>query len=158
MTQKDYMLRIAEDVGRALAQILYHKEIRDYQGALTFIDELLKQTVGMGSGLIHSASEETLLFMLTLLGTLDVDKVFMVATLLNAQGDIYEDQGDPESAYYSYLKSLNLFLEISLHDDNIHNLRSFPEVEGLLSKLDEYDLPLNTHRLLFRYYEQRSAL
>lgn len=153
MTQKDYILRIAEDVGRALAQILYHKEIRDYQGALTFIDELFKQTVGMGSGFIHSASEETLLFMLTLLGALDVDKVFLVATLLNAEGDIYEDQGDPESAYYSYLKSLNLFLEISLHDDNIHSLRSFPEVEDLLDKLDEYDLPLNTYRLLFHCEE-----
>jgi hypothetical protein len=154
MTQKDYILRIAEDVGRALAQVLYHKEIRDYQGALTFIDELLKQTVGMSSGFIHSASEETVLSMLTLLGTLDVDKVFLVATLLNAEGDIYEDQGDPEAAYYSYLKSLNLFLGISLHDDNIHNLRSFPEVEDILDKLDEYDLPLNTQRLLLQYYGQ----
>jgi hypothetical protein len=158
MTQKDYILRIAEDVGRALAQVLYHKEIRDYQGALSLIDELLKQTVGMGSGFIHSASEETILSMLTLLGTLDVDKVFMVATLLNSEGDLYEDQGNPEAAYYSYLKSLNLFLEISLHADNILNLRSFPEVEDLLGKLDDYDLPLNTHRLLFRYYEQRSPL
>jgi len=35
MPQKDYILRVAEDVGRALAQILYHKEIRDYQGALS---------------------------------------------------------------------------------------------------------------------------
>src|SRR5207248_1739056 len=51
MTQKDYILRIAEDVGRALAQIIYHKEIHDYQGALSLIDELFKQTVGMGSGL-----------------------------------------------------------------------------------------------------------
>jgi hypothetical protein len=24
MTQKDYILRVAEDVGRALAQIIYH--------------------------------------------------------------------------------------------------------------------------------------
>ena len=45
MTQKDYILRIAEDVGRALAQIIYHKEIHDYQGSLSLIDELFKQTV-----------------------------------------------------------------------------------------------------------------
>jgi hypothetical protein len=30
MTQKDYILRIAEVVGRALAQIIYHKEIQEY--------------------------------------------------------------------------------------------------------------------------------
>jgi hypothetical protein len=32
LIQKDYILRIAEDVGRALAQIIYHKEIQDYPG------------------------------------------------------------------------------------------------------------------------------
>ena len=46
MTQKDYILRVAEDVGRALAQILYHKEIRDYQGALSLIDELCNRQAG----------------------------------------------------------------------------------------------------------------
>ena len=45
MTQKEYILRIAEDVGRALAQIIYHKKIQDYQGALSLIDELFKQTL-----------------------------------------------------------------------------------------------------------------
>jgi hypothetical protein len=29
MTQKDYILRIAENVGRALAQIIYDKEIHE---------------------------------------------------------------------------------------------------------------------------------
>jgi hypothetical protein len=56
MTQKDYNLRIAEDVGRALAQIIYHQDIHDYQGALSLIDELFKRTVGAGSDFIHAIS------------------------------------------------------------------------------------------------------
>lgn len=152
MTQKDYILRIAEDVGRALAQIIYHKEIQDYQGALSLIDELFKQTVGAGSGFLHAISEETLLAMLTLLGVLNVEKALLIATLLKAEGDIYEDQGNPEAAYESYLKSLNLFLEILMRDDNLHDLRVSPEVEDLLSKLEAYELPLNTRRLLFQVY------
>src|SRR6266851_9167041 len=88
MTQKDYILRIAEDVGRALAQIIYHKEIQDYQGALSLIDELCKQTVGAGSGFIHAISEETLLAMLTLLGILNVEKALLIATLLKTEGDM----------------------------------------------------------------------
>ncbi len=154
MTQKDYILRIAEDVGRALAQIIYHQEIRDYQGALTLIDELFKQTVGAGSGFIHAISEETLLAMLSLLGILNIEKALLIATLLKAEGGIYEDQGNPDAAYDSYLKSLNLFLEILLRDDKLHDLRVFPQVEELLGKLEEYELPLNTRRLLSHYYEQ----
>jgi hypothetical protein len=152
MTQQDYILRVAEDVGRALAQIIYHEEIQDYQGALSLIDELFKQTVGMGSGFIHATSEETLLTMLTLLGILDVEKALLIATLLKAEGDIYEDQGNPDAAYFSYLKSVNLFLEIVLRDDNLHDLRCSSEIEDLLGKLEAYELPLNTRRLLFQLY------
>ena len=154
MTQKDYILRIAEHVGRALAQIIYDKEIHDYQGAFSLIDELCKQTVGASSGFIHAISEETLLAMLTLLGILNVEKALLIATLLKAEGDIYEDQGNPDTAYESYLKSLNLFLEILLRDDHLHDLRVSPEVEDLLGKLEAYELPLDTRRLLFQYYEQ----
>jgi Family of unknown function (DUF6483) len=154
MTQKDYILRIAENVGRALAQIIYDKEIHEYQGALSLIDELCKQTVGAGSGFIHAISEETLLAMLTLLGILNVEKALLIATLLKAEGDIYEDQGNPDAAYDSYLKSLNLFLEILLRDHKLHDLRVFPQVEDLMGKLEEYELPLNTRHLLSQYYEQ----
>src|SRR5437588_10974436 len=158
MPQKDYILRVAEDVGRALAQIIYHQDMRDYQGALSLIDELCKQTVGMGSGFIHAASEETLLAMLTLLGVLNVEKTLVIATLLKAEGDIYEDQGDPDAGYDSYLKSLNLFLEILLRDDHLHDLHCSSEVEDLLGKLEAYELPLSTQRLLLRYHEQRRGL
>jgi hypothetical protein len=157
MTQKDYILRIAENIGRALAQIIYDKEIHEYQGALSLIDELCKQTVGAGAGFIHAISEETLLAMLTLLGILNVEKALLIATLLKAEGDIYEDQGNPDAAYESYLKALNLLLEIVLRDDHLHDLRCSPEVEYLLSKLEAYELPLDTRRLLFRYDEQRRA-
>lgn len=157
MTQKDYILRIAENVGRALAQIIYDKEIHEYQGALSLIDELCKQTVGAGAGFIHAISEETLLAMLTLLGILNVEKALLIATLLKAEGDIYEDQGNPDAAYESYLKALNLFLEIVLRDDHLHDLRCSPQVEDILGKLEAYELPMDTRRLLFQYYEQRRA-
>ncbi len=152
MTQNDYSLRMAEDVGRALAQVISRKEIHDSQGSLALIDALFKQTVGAGSGFIHAISEETLLAMLTLLGVLNVEKALLVATLLKAEGDIYEDQGSPEAAYDSYLKSLNLFLEILMCDDHLHDLRVSPEVEDLLGKLEAYELPQNTKRLLFQLY------
>ena len=90
--------------------------------------------------------------MLTLLGVLNLEKALLMATLLKAEGDIYEGQGNAEEAYDSYLKSLNLFLEILLRDDNLHDLRISPEVEDLLGKLEAYDLPLNTRRLLFQLY------
>ena len=77
----------------------------------------------------------------------------MIAKLLKAVCDIYEEQGNPDAAYESYLTSLNMFLEIVLRDDHLHDLRITPEVEDLLDKLEAYELPLNTRYLVLRYYE-----
>lgn len=157
MTQRDYILRLAESVGRILAQILYQREIKDYQGALTFIDEQLKYTIGMGLGFIHAAPEETILSLLTSLGELNVDKVYLVAALLKAEGDIFVEQDTLDGAYYSYLKALNLFLEIVLRDKNLHTVGSVPEVDSLLLHLEEYELPVDTQRLLVRYCQRPQA-
>ena len=152
MLQNDYILRVAEDFDRAFAQIIYHQDMRDYQGALSLIDEICKQTVGTASGFIHAISEETLLAMLTVLGVLEVEKALLIAKLLKAEGDIYEEQGDPDAAYESYLISLNLLLEIVLRDDHLHDLHVSPEIEDLLGKLDAYQLPQRTRRRLLQLY------
>ena len=154
MSQRDYILRLAEEVGRALAQVIYHKQRQDYQGALNFIDEQFKQTLGMGAGFIHSAPEETLLAMLTSLGVLNTEKCWLLATLLKAEGEIYELQENESDSYYSYLKSMNLFLEVLSVDKTLSLSEPVAEVEGLLYKLEAYELPLRTRQLLSRYFKR----
>ena len=153
MAQRDYILRLAEEIGRAFAQILYHKQIKDYAGALNFIDEQYRQTLGIGAGFIHSAPEDTILAMLTSLGTLNTEKCWLLATLLKVEGEIYEEQGNEDESYYCYLKSLNLFLEVLLLDHKISGVDYVPELEGVLFKLHDYELPTKTEMKLLQYYE-----
>jgi hypothetical protein len=154
MPQSDYILRIAEQVGRALAQILYQEQRQDYQGALDFINEQYKQTLGMGAGFIHSAPEETLLAMLTSLGELNAEKCWLLATLLKAEGEIYQLQENENDSYYSFLKALNLYLEVLSVDNSFDHIDQVAEIEGLTHKLADYDLPQHTQEMLFRYFER----
>ncbi|HVB72870.1 MAG TPA: DUF6483 family protein [Ktedonobacteraceae bacterium] len=154
MSQSDYILRLTEQMGRALAQILWNKERQDYQGALSFIDEQYKLMLGMGAGFIHSAPEETLLAMLTSLGTLNTEKCWLLATLLKAEGEIYEAQENENDSYYSYLKAINLYLEVLSVDNSFDRIDQVAEIEGLIHKLNDYDLPPHTQEMLFRYYER----
>lgn len=156
MTQQDYILRMMQSMGRVLAQIIYQREIKDYQGAFDLIDEQFKQALGMGRGFIHSLPDETLLSMLTSLGVLNVEKCWLVATLLKAEGDVYEDEGDANESYYSYLKACNLFLEAALDSHNPHSTKRVGiilEVEEILPKIEVYELPPRTKQLLFSYFE-----
>ncbi len=154
MTQSDYILRIAEQVGRALAQILYQQERQDYTGALTFIDEQYKQMLGMGAGFIHTAPEETLLAFLTSVGELDTEKCWLLATLLKAEGEIHQLQENENESYYCFLKAMNLYLEVLSTDTSYERISPLAEIEGLTHKLADYDLPQHTQEMLFRYFER----
>ena len=146
-------MRIAQEFGRALAQVLYNREIKDYTAAHTLIDEQCKQIFGMGIGFMRSIPEETLLSMLTSFDTLDTEKCWLLAILLKAEGDIYEDQGNTSESYYSYIRSLNLFLEVLLLGTTSSGRSIVPEIEDLLSRLSDYDLPIRAKLLLFRYFD-----
>lgn len=153
MTQRDYILRMFEEMSRVLAQIVYHRQIKDYQAAHDLIDEQFKQTFGMSLGFINSLSDETLLAMLTTMGTLNVDKCWLVAILLKANGEIYEDEQDEDNSYYSYLRACNLLLEALYEQHQTKNIETIAEVEETLDKLEDYELPLRTRQLLFWYFE-----
>lgn len=153
MTQRDYILRMFEEMSRVIAQIVYHREMKDYHASHELIDEQFKQTLGMGSGFILSLSDETLLSMLTTLGTLNIEKCWLIALLLKAEGDLYTDEQDESKSYYSYLKSCNLFLEALYDQNQQRDIEKIAEIEELLKKLEDYELPLRTRQLLFWYFE-----
>ncbi len=153
MSQRDYILRIAEEFGRALAQVLYNRQIQDYAAAHKLIDEQCKQAFGMGIGFMRSVPDETLLTMLTSFDTLNTEKCWLLAILLKAEGDIYQDQGNASESYYSYVRSLNLVLEVLLLDTTPGGTGTSPELEDLLSRLSDYELPVRTRLLLFRYFD-----
>jgi hypothetical protein len=154
MSQRDYILRIAEEFGRALAQVLYNRQIKDFAAAHKLIDEQSKQAFGMGIGFMRSVPEETLLSMLTSFDSLDTEKCWLLALLLKGEGDIYQDQGNTSESYYSYIRSLNLILEVLLLDTTSGGKDVVPELEGLLYSLSDFELPIKTKLRLFRYFDR----
>jgi hypothetical protein len=153
MVNKDYILRIAERVGRALAVILGLRQANKHEDALIYIDDLLLGTVGLTSSFINSVSEETLLHALAPFGTLNIDKCLWVAALLKAEGDVYHDMDNTTESYYRYLKALNLFLEVQLSEKATSSSTFYGDIETLLKQLEEYELPTHTKSKLFPYYE-----
>lgn len=148
MSQRDYILRIAQEFGSALAQVLYNKQIKDYPAAHKLIDEQSKQIFGMGIGFMRSVPEETLLSMFTTFDKLDTEKCWLLALLLKAEGDIYEEQGNTSESYYSYIRSLDLFLEVLSLETTSSERSIVPEIDELLTRLSDYDLPIKTRLLL----------
>jgi len=153
MINKDYILRMAEKFGRALAIILHLREYNKYEEALLYVDDQLLQATGLTSSFINSVSDEMLIQAISPLGVLNVEKCLWIAVLLKAEGEIYEKQAKTNESYYRYVRSLRLYLlllphEASLQDSNLAN-----DIQELLNKLGEYELPIEIQEKLFSYYE-----
>jgi hypothetical protein len=154
MMNKDYILRIAERFGRMLAIILHLRKFNRYEEALITIDEVFLQTVGFISSFVNSASEEMLLNLLSPLGILNVEKCLWIAVLLKEEGDIYVELNKEDESYYRYLKSLFFFLEASQYEDDVKDIDIAAAIEDIVSKLEEYELPLAMKSKLFCYFEK----
>ncbi len=153
MINKDYILRLAERFGRALAIIMHLRKNNKYEEALINIDELFLQSVGLTTHFINSASEEMLLKLISPLNTLNLEKCLWIAVLLKEEGDIYTELGKPDESYYRYIKALFFFLVASFQDKEIKDLDIGSTIEDILQKLEEFELPLSIKIKLLRYFE-----
>ncbi len=157
MINKDYILRLAERIGRELSILLRLRQRKKPEEALIYIDDLLLNTTGLTSRFINSLSEEMLLRTLSPLDAvrIDLSRWLTVAACLKVEGDIYEEMGQSSESYYRYLKSLFLFLE-ALKREPIEEYPPFAtNIQELLQKLSDYELPMTLKHQLFWYYEYK---
>jgi tetratricopeptide (TPR) repeat protein len=153
MLNRDYILRIFEQLGRELAIITGLRKRNKHEEALIYIDNLFLQMTGLTSGFINSISEEMLIKTFSPLGRLNAQTCLWTASLLKAEGGVYEDLGNENESYYRFHKALFLLLEVILHEPVDRDSELFQEIDGLLQKLADYELPVPIRERLFAYYE-----
>lgn len=153
MVNRDYILRLAEKLGRTLAIVLRLREYNQQEEALLRVDEELFRATGLTSSFLNSLSEETLIQVLSPLGRPNVDAALWAAVLLKAEGEIYQDIGNTTESYYRAVKALHLLLYVHQYEpiEEVEILRE--DIQMLIHTLDEYTLPVSTRQLLFRYQE-----
>src|SRR6266567_7344999 len=153
MLNRDYILRIFEQLGRELAIITGLRKHNKYEDALTYIDNLFLQMTGLTSGFINSISEEMLIKTFSPLGRLNAQTCLWTASLLKAEGGVYEDLGNANESYYRFHKALFLLLEVILHEPVDDDSELFQAIDDLQQKLADYELPVPIKEKLFAYYE-----
>lgn len=153
MVNRDYILRLAEKLGRTLAIVLRLREYNQHEEALLRVDEELFKATGLTSSFLNSLSEETLIQVLSPLGRPNVDAALWAAVLLKAEGEIYQDLGNTTESYYRAVKALHLLLYVHQYEpiEEVESLRE--DIQALIQTLHEYTLPTSTRLLLLRYQE-----
>ncbi len=154
MINKDFILRLAERMGRELAIILRLRKRDQNEEALIYIDDLLLQNTGFTSLFLNSLNEETLLSILSPLGKLNVEASLSMALLLSAEADIYDHMHRERESFYRSVKALYLLISTFQQVPLDHYPDIIALLQKLVSTLNEYELPLHLKEKLFWYYER----
>jgi hypothetical protein len=156
MFRRDYILNAIEECAAVLAKILGFTKEAQWENASATAAGEIQRLVGVDAAQALKLSD-TELFARLIEGSpthmADI-KVFMLATLLKASGDIAAGQGQSEESRKYYLKALHVLLD-ALDRTGIGERPDFaPTAETLFISLGDAALPSQTHALLMRHYER----
>jgi hypothetical protein len=153
MFQRDYFMRMIEQMTEAVGQILNLRREKKHEDALLFIDELLDKRFRLSSKLIRSLSDEDLMKVMTTNGILESDHLQAIAVLMRQEAELNGDLGREDDSFVAYVKALHLFIRLSLADAEPTIAEPREQIAELLEKLLPYELPVPTKRLLLEWQE-----
>lgn len=162
MVQRDYILRLIEQLGPGAAALIRSAEQRkghQYREAGRTIDQTLRQFFGLDSEAVRGLSAEELVGLVRLghsplVGSDALaEKLVLLASILAEQADLDAAQNDPEGSADCALKSLQIFLVVLTGEDPTAE-RAIAALDPLLNHLAAYDLPAPTKQQLWQHYER----
>jgi len=156
MIRRDYLLRQMEEFVAAMSKLLGLTKDAQWEEASTVAGGQFKAIAGASADELLRMSDTELLAQLVQDGPTHLleSKIFMLATLFKAQGDVLASQEKFEESGPYYLKGLHLLLDTFARDEMAARPDFVPTIDAFLIALHDTLLPLNTSVMLMRYYEQ----
>jgi hypothetical protein len=154
MIRQDYLMRLAQRLAQALAQVLFHKGRQEYDHAEAEIDAALAECFGIETGVLPDLDE--LLAACAAEGAGSPDNLIRLADLFREKGELQRTRGNAGNATQSDALALGLFLDV-LHR-NVVSLELIQKAEQLVERLAGVRLPASVLKRLLGYYEARGML
>ncbi len=157
MIKQDYIMRLIEQLVKALSKILFNKETGNHTEAIQNINNSFSSLLGLDHKLLEISSADNIVSLLELQGdstTLNI-KYILIAKLLKEKAEI-KSLSEPKDfdAVIEYKKALTLFLEGFLNNKNkdVPLNEYHQDVEELADKLGN-NLSSDEKAKLIKFYE-----
>jgi tetratricopeptide (TPR) repeat protein len=154
MIRQDYLMRLAQRLAQALAQVLFYKSRQEYDRAEAEIDAALTECFGLERGALPDLEE-----LLNLCARESValpDNLVRLADIFREKGEIQRLRGDTEAAAQTDALALGLFLEVLQR--NVVSMELIQKADQLIERISGVRLPGPVLKRLLGYYEARGML
>jgi hypothetical protein len=151
MIERDYILRMIQQLTSVLAKVLFHQNLGEYEDAQHEIDDAGEKFLGAKWSFLRTLTDQQLI---QLLGyEQHPDKMLATGELLRQESDLLEAQGKMEEGINQAVKAFSLFAELIIRQRDYLSLITEAKIDRLLGRLEEYELPVSIQEKQFRYHE-----
>lgn len=146
-------MRMINQMTEALGQVMGLRKQMKQEEALLVLEELLDKHFHLSSKLIRSLSDEDLMKMMTTNGLVDTDQLQAIAILMKQEALLHGELGRETEFFSSSVRSLRLFIRLSLMKAEPTIVKPDEQIEELLELIRAYELPVPAKRLLMAWHE-----
>ncbi|HET7036042.1 MAG TPA: DUF6483 family protein [Thermomicrobiaceae bacterium] len=157
--QRDYILRLIEELGSFLKTVFELRRRGQYQQAERLIDDQMMRMVGFGMTVADQFPAPTLVGMVRL-GNVEerdqrmvAERMVVLGSLLQEGAEVDGDLGNERRRDERRIKALHVFL-IALTEEPTAPRRAVASVDRLLEELAEFDLPADAKERLWQHFQQ----
>ncbi len=157
MLTEDYIMRMISQAVAVLMTALGLKKAGKYQDALQSFDQAVEVLLGLKRHLADQLDDNVLLEKLTFLGRLDVERVLVLGDIYREEAEVFTALGQPDNSCFAAQRSLRLYLEAALANEDNLNHEIIQKIETVRHHLNAPGLPIETRLALQDYLERLLA-
>jgi hypothetical protein len=154
MIRRDYILRAIQEMVQTLARVVFLKSRREYEQALSEINQALRQT-GAEEREQETMSVEQWIALCRKHEASATGLMVATADLLREQGEVFALQEKSAESHRSRVTSLALMLEALLAGDTFVSEALLNKVEQLIDQTNDAPRPSALWHRIVRYFEAR---
>jgi len=138
MFQRDYLMRIIEQLTAVLMRVVLHKEAKNYTKALIEIDLAYQTLLNVDPNLIKQMTVEELVEWLGAGGRFDTEKSLIIAELLREEAEIQElNTGFTDAIFNLLAKSFYLYVETIMNDSRYNQQEYAGKIDTVVQKISK---------------------
>jgi hypothetical protein len=160
LVQRDYLLRLFEQMTQAITIMIGLREAGQPQDALKLMSESLLGLVGFDLNDIERIPAADLVGMVRLArsghaspGEMVAGQLAVIAIVLKEAADVYDVLNDGDRRDVARLKALHLNLAV-VTEERVDIEQAHDAIPVLVEQLEEYVLPYDVTEMLWSYHEQ----
>jgi tetratricopeptide (TPR) repeat protein len=157
MFSEDYLMRMINLAVAALLRLIGLKKEGRYPEAQQAVDQALELLTGLQPDLVRRLDDASLYKTLSPQGSLDIDRLALVADVFAQESEILAAQGRPAESLESSMRALAYYLEAGFAGEEPPPGPYDEKIEALLANIGTGSLPDGTLWTLFCHFEQAGA-